>query len=78
MPRADIELKLADCPKQIAAIVRETIQNVYPHYYPSGAVQFFLDLHSEAGIEEAMSSEEVYLAMAQGNVVGIGSFRRFV
>ena len=76
MPKADIELKLSDCPKQIAAIVRETIQNVYPHYYPSGAVQFFLDLHSEAGIEEAMSSEEIYLAMAQGNVVGTGSIRK--
>ena len=35
MPKADIELKLADRPKQIAAIVRETIQNAYPHYYPS-------------------------------------------
>lgn len=49
MPKADIELKLADCPDQIAAIVRKTIQNVYPHYYPPGAVQFFLDLHCEAG-----------------------------
>ncbi len=75
-PKADIKLKLADRPKQIAAIVRETIQNVYPHYYPSGVVQFFLDLHSEAGIEEAMSSEEVYLAMAQGNIVGTGSIRK--
>ena len=50
MFESGIELKLADCPEQVAAIVRETIQKVYPHYYPSGAVQFFLDLHSEARV----------------------------
>ena len=39
-------------------------------------MQFFLDLHCEARIEEAMCFEEIYLAMAQGNVVGTGSIRR--
>lgn len=33
MFESDIELKLADCPEQVAAIVKETIQKVYPHYY---------------------------------------------
>lgn len=73
MFESDIELKLADCPEQVAAIVRKTIQKVYPHYYPSGAVQFFLDLHSEARIEEVMYSEEIYFAMVQGNIIGTGS-----
>ncbi|MCI8464814.1 MAG: GNAT family N-acetyltransferase [Lachnospiraceae bacterium] len=72
----EIELKLADCPKQVAAIVRETIQKVYPHYYPSGAVQFFLDLHSETRIEEVMCSEEIYLAVIQGSIIGTGSIRK--
>ena len=76
MFESDIELKLADCPEQVAAIVKETIQKVYPHYYPLGAVQFFLDLHSEARIEEVMYSEEIYLAMVQGNIVGTGSIRK--
>lgn len=76
MFESDIELKLADCPEQVAAIVRETIQKMYPHYYPSGAVQFFLDLHSAVRIEKAMSSEEIYFAMVQGNIVGTGSIRR--
>ena len=71
-----IELKLADCPEQVAALVRETIQKVYPHYYPSGAVQFFLALHCEAGIEKAMSFEEIYLAMVRGNIIGTGSIRK--
>lgn len=44
MFESDVELKLADCPEQVAAIVRETIQKIYPHYYPSGAVLFFLNM----------------------------------
>ena len=72
----DIELKLADCPEQVAAIVKETIQKVYPHYYPSGAVQFFLDLHSAVRIKEVMSSEEIYLVMHEGNIIGTGSIRK--
>ena len=76
MFESDIELKLADCPEQVSAIVRETIQKVYPHYYPSGAVQFFLDLHSEARIKEVMSYEEIYLAMVQENIIGTGSIRK--
>ena len=73
---SDIELKLADCPEQVAAIVRETIQKVYSHYYPSGAVQFFLDLHSETRVEGVMSYEEIYLAVVQGNIIGTGSIRK--
>lgn len=76
MFESDVELKLADCPEQVAAIVREIIQKIYPHYYPSGAVQFFLDLHSAVRIEKAMSSEEIYFAMVQGNIVGTGSIRK--
>lgn len=76
MFESDIELKLAHCPEQVAAIVKETIQKVYPHYYPSGAVQFFLDLHSEARIEEVMYSEEIYLVVVRGNVIGSGSIRK--
>lgn len=76
MFESDIELKLAYCPEQVAAIVKETIQKVYPHYYPSGAVQFFLDLHSEARIEELMYSEEIYLVVVRGNVIGTGSIRK--
>lgn len=76
MFESDIELKLADHTEQVAVIAKETIQKVYPHYYPSGAVQFFLDLYSEARIEEAMSSEEIYLAMVQGNIIGTGSIRK--
>lgn len=76
MFKADIELKLADCPKQVAAVVRETIQKVYPHYYPPGAVQFFLELHSEPRIKEVLFCEEIYLVLVQGNIIGTGSIRK--
>lgn len=56
--------------------MKETIQKIYPGYYPSGAVQFFLDLHSKAGIEKAMSSEEIYLVIVQGKIIGTGSIRK--
>lgn len=76
MFESDIELKLADCPEQVAAIVKETIQKVYPHYYPSGAVQFFLDLHSVVRLKEVISSEEIYLVTEHGNIIGTGSIRK--
>ena len=38
-----MELKRAECPVKVAEIVEKTIRAVYPHYYPSGAVRFFLD-----------------------------------
>lgn len=39
-------------------------------------MQFFLELHSEARIEEVMPYEEIYLVVVQGNVVGTGSIRK--
>lgn len=56
----DIELKLADCPEQVAAMVRETIQKVYSNYYPQGAVKLFLDLYSKARIDEYAGTNNEY------------------
>lgn len=43
MRDADFSMKLkrAECPVKVAEIVDKTIRTIYPHYYPSGAVQFF-------------------------------------
>ena len=48
-----MQLKRAKCSVKVAEIIDKTIKAVYPHYYPSGAVQFFLDLHNEQRIREA-------------------------
>lgn len=37
----DMRLKRAEYPVKVAEIVEKTIRAVCPHYYPSGAVQFF-------------------------------------
>lgn len=76
MESLDMELILTDNPAVVSGIVEKTIQNVYPHYYPQGAVQFFLELHSEMRIGEVMTSEEIYLVMAQGNIIGTRSIRK--
>ncbi len=71
----DMQLKRAECPVKVAEIVEKTIKAVYPHYYPSGAVQFFLDLHNEQRIREALAREDIYFAEVQGEIVGTGSIR---
>ncbi len=76
MTDLDMELRMADDPAVVSEIVERTIKTIYPHYYPSGAVQFFLDLHSKVRIEEVMSSEEIYLLMVQGKLIGTGSIRK--
>lgn len=71
----DMELKRAQSPVMVAEIVEKTIRAVYPHYYPSGAVQFFLDLHDEQRIREALAGEDIYFAVVRGKIVGTGSIR---
>lgn len=52
-------------------VVESTISEVYPHYYPRGAVNFFLKHHSEANIVHDIEQNQVFLCQdAAGNVVG--------
>lgn len=71
-----IELKYADDSKKVADIVRKTIQTIYSKYYPTGAVQFFLNLHCEEHIKKAMTEEQVYFAIVKGTIIGTGSIRK--
>lgn len=70
-----MQLKRAKCPEKVTEIVENTIKAIYPRYYSAGAVQFFLDLHQEQNIREAMEKEEIYFAVIQGKLVGTGSIR---
>lgn len=74
--QSSIELKYADNPEQVADIARKTIQNIYPKYYPAGAVEFFLNLHCEEHIKKIMTEEQIYFAIVQGKIVGTGSIRK--
>jgi hypothetical protein len=42
-------------------IVHGTIKEVYPHYYPSGIVNFFLNHHCDNNIQKAIETENVLL-----------------
>ncbi len=75
MKNFEMQLKRAECPAKVAEIAAKTIKAVYPRYYPSGAVQFFLDLHNEQQIKEALSREDIYFAVVEGEIVGTGSIR---
>ena len=55
----DMQLKRAESPVKVAEIAEKTIRAVYPHYYPSGAVHFFLALHNEQRIREAFVWEDI-------------------
>lgn len=51
-------------------IVQTTIKAIYPHYYPKGAVDFFLAHHSDGHIFADIEAGQVYLAVSGGRAVG--------
>ena len=56
--------------RDVRRITRETITAIYPRYYPAGAVQFFLDHHSDERIQADIASGKVYLLCADGVAAG--------
>ena len=55
----------------VKKISEVTISEIYPHYYPTGAVDFFLTPHSEANIFSDIRLNRVFLCLdAKQNVVG--------
>lgn len=51
---------LSDC-SIVKKISETTILDVYPHYYPKGAVDFFLEHHSEENIKNDILKNQVFL-----------------
>ena len=51
---------LSDC-SIIKKISETTILDVYPHYYPKGAVDFFLEHHSKENIKNDILKNQVFL-----------------
>lgn len=49
-------------------IVRTTINAVYPHYYPAGAVRFFLEHHSDEKIIGDIKAGKVWLLLTDEDV----------
>lgn len=54
----------------ITALVRKTIEAVYPKYYPSGAVRFFLEHHKPEKILADVNAGKVYVLESDGVLAG--------
>jgi GNAT superfamily N-acetyltransferase len=55
----------------VKSITHTTIKAVYPHYYPTGAVDFFLKHHSDENIRRDIEIGSVYLLSDEnGEIAG--------
>ncbi len=72
---SDIILAVQEHETLVTAIVHQTIAQVYPNYYPAGAVEYFLQHHSPERIRDAVGRAEVYLIECDGEYVGTGSMQ---
>ena len=52
----------------VKKITRDTIRDIYPCYYPQGAVLFFLDHHSDENIMRDIRSGIVYLLISDEGI----------
>ena len=60
----------------IYEITQTTITDIYPHYYPKGAVEFFLEHHNKSNIERDIQSGIVFLCFdCADNAVGTITLR---
>lgn len=54
----------------VKRITVQTITSIYPHYYPCGAVEFFLNHHNDSNIQADIENGRVYLCCDNGKSVG--------
>lgn len=71
-PRTVCQIRAAqsDDLASIAAVVRRTVSEIYPKYYPKGAVEFFLTHHSPEAIAADITAGRVFAAVCDGALVG--------
>ena len=61
----------------VRTITHTTIGEIYPHYYPGGAVEFFLEHHSSGNISDDIMNGRVFLCLDNAqNVVGTVTVRK--
>ena len=78
-----IKAEIKHC-ADVLNITHTTIKSIYPHYYPEGAVNFFLDHHNENNILSDIKSEYVYILINKQKITSktkldvffIGSFNK--
>ena len=66
----EIKLATGNDLETVRDITHQTIHEIYPHYYPSGVVNFFLELHSIDNIQTDIKNSNTYLAICDNECVG--------
>lgn len=61
----EIRHALSTDTKAIHELVHRTIQHIYPHYYPQGAVSFFLAHHNTERIAEDILQQQVFVLVEE-------------
>lgn len=59
----------------VEMIVQTTISEIYPHYYPKGAVDYFLAHHMRQKIEDDIRQNRVFLCCDAQQTVGTVAVR---
>ncbi|WP_071146037.1 GNAT family N-acetyltransferase [Bacteroides ihuae] len=59
--------------EDVQEIVRKTINEIYPNYYPQEVVDFFLNHHKQENIMKDIHSGNVYILMEDGSCIGTGT-----
>lgn len=59
----------------VREITQKTISEIYPHYYPVGAVDFFMNHHNYNNILSDIQKGIVYLLESNGDFVGTVTIR---
>ncbi|MDR1030056.1 MAG: GNAT family N-acetyltransferase [Treponema sp.] len=61
--------------EEIYNVVHNTIEKIYPKYYPRNAVDFFHKHHSEENMLEKLPNEYTKIIIENGMVIGTGSVK---
>lgn len=61
--------------KSVLQITRDTISEIYSHYYPEGVVDFFLKHHSRENILSDIESGVIWLLEEDGCLIGTVSIK---
>lgn len=65
-----IRLATVDDLKDVCRIVVSSIEVVYPKYYPTGAVDLYLNYHNFDNIKNDITENKVYIICDNGLVIG--------
>lgn len=61
----------------IKSITNNTIKTIYPHYYPLGAVAFFISHHNESNILKDINDQRVYIIAYEESLIGTVTIKDF-